>query len=195
VRGRAARRTARPDDGPLARHLGEIARALSASLEDELAPVILAGPAALRSQYRSASDYPALLEDGLDLASGPTDLRALHSRALRLIRLRDADVHGALLARLESALPSGAAELDLRRIARAAAQGRVGLLLHGSDVQLWGRIDRQTGELDLHDRQRDDQDGDIVDDLAEMVLIAGGDVHELPPGMLPPGARIAAIYR
>jgi hypothetical protein len=168
-------------------------RALWTWLKDDLAPLILAGSPQHHHAYRAASRYPELLDDGIEEEVSALDPVELHARALTLIRARDADVLGALLAQLSSALSTGRADTDIQAIARAAVAGRVRILMFTADAVQWGRLDRRTGSVTLEDRQRDDRDADLVDDLAEVVLLTGGDVHELPERSLP--APLAAIYR
>jgi hypothetical protein len=65
--------------------------------------------------------------------------------------------------------------------------------MFAADAQQWGHLDRRTGALTVRERQSDDVDADVIDDLCEVVLLAGGDVHELPEGVLP--SKVAAVYR
>jgi hypothetical protein len=177
----------------LARWFKTIDRALWTWLKDDPAPLVLAGSAQHHEAYRAASRYPELLDEGVEEDIAAMGLAELHGKVLELIRSRDVEVLGAILARLASALSLGRAHTDLAVIARAAVEGRVGMLLFAADAQQWGRLDRRTGALELSARQRDDVDADVIDDLCEVVLLAGGDVHELPENTL--ATPVAAIYR
>ncbi|HET7753655.1 MAG TPA: hypothetical protein VFK85_07075 [Anaeromyxobacteraceae bacterium] len=176
----------------LARWFADVDRALWAWLEDDLAPLVLAGSARYLDAYRGVSRYPELLDEAIEEGTAALDASELHARALAIIRDRDADVLGALFAQLSSALSTGSGGTDLHEIARAAVKGRVRVLVFNADAHQWGRLDRSTGELVLQERQRDAVDADVVDDLCEVVLLAGGDVHELPERALP--TSVAAIY-
>ena len=162
-------------------------------LKDDPAPLILAGSPQHHEAYRATSRYPELLDEGIAEDVASMSMAELHADALELIRTRDADVLGALLAQLSSALATHRADTDLAAIARAAVKGRVRFLMFTRDAQQWGRLDRRTGEVVLESRQRDEVDADVIDELCEVVLLAGGDVHELPEGTLP--TPIAAIFR
>jgi hypothetical protein len=177
----------------LARWFRTIDRALWTWLKDDVAPLILAGSPQHHDAFRAASRYPELLDEGVEEDVGSMDPAELHTRALDLIRNRDADVLGALLAQLSSALSTGRADTDIEAIARAAVTGRVRFLMFTADARQWGRLDRRTGEVTLQEQQRDEKDADVIDELSEVVLLAGGDVHELPERALP--SPVAAIYR
>ena len=60
---------------------------------------------------------------------------------------------------------------------------------------MWGYVDPVTGDCRVHDRQRDAEDADLLDDICEMVLLRGGDVVEVPRDRMPGAAPIAAAFR
>jgi hypothetical protein len=93
-----------------------------------------------------------------------------------------------------TAYSRGAGAADLADAAHAAVAARIGLLLIDADQVIPGVIDPATGELrngDLADPKVDD----ALDDLAEMVLRAGGDVVVVPHERMPTQTGLAAIYR
>lgn len=83
---------------------------------------------------------------------------------------------------------------EIGRVAEAASAGRVGVLFIEDGKSLLGTIDRGTGAI---------TDGviagptasDLLDDLAEMVLRAGGQVFVLPREEMPTASPVAAIER
>ena len=87
------------------------------------------------------------------------------------------------------------ADAQLENVSRAAAHGRVRDLFVAEDRHLWGHLDRETGEVSVHEAQLGAEDADLLDDLGEMVLRCGGDVWVLPPDLMPGGAAVAAIFR
>ena len=118
-----------------------------------------------------------------------------YERAWPLVAAHESDVIATALAQYASALASGRASHALPVVARAAARGRVRLVLHAEGVHLWGYVDPATGECHVHDRQRDAEDADVLDDICEMVLLRGGDVVEVPPDRMPGASAIAAVFR
>jgi len=119
---------------------------------------------------------------------------ALHRRVWSLVAAREADVEDAALARLGSELASGGASIRLEDVAATAARRQVRLLLYAEGARLWGRVDRTSGRCELRPAQADAEDAEVIDDLIEMTILAGGDVLEVHPARLPPGVAVAAIH-
>ncbi|MFN8847824.1 MAG: hypothetical protein ACK5V3_14740 [Bdellovibrionales bacterium] len=74
---------------------------------------------------------------------------------------------------------------NIFQIAKAAVQGRVKKLIVADDYNIFGKLDTQSGGLALHPMDLDYEDDDLLDDLAQKVLIHGGEVviakrHEIP---------------
>ena len=72
--------------------------------------------------------------------------------------------------------------------------GRVGTLLIEAEREVPGRIDAATGRVEFAELAHPDVD-DTLDDLAEMVLKAGGRVVVVPAARMPSTTGVAAIYR
>lgn len=85
------------------------------------------------------------------------------------------------------------AENNIFQIAKAAVQGRVRKLMIADDVNIFGKLDKSTGELELHRFQLDHEDDDLLDDLAQSVLFNGGKVVLSSKNAVPGGNSILAI--
>ncbi|MBP7843300.1 MAG: hypothetical protein KA116_00665 [Proteobacteria bacterium] len=85
------------------------------------------------------------------------------------------------------------AENNIFDIAKAAVQGRVRKLMIADDVNIFGKLDKKTGELELHRFDLDHEDDDLLDDLAQSVLFNGGKVVLSPKSDVPGGNSILAI--
>lgn len=99
-----------------------------------------------------------------------------------------------LIERFGAAKSNGLGTDDLADIARATAAGRVETLLIEADRHIPGRFDaaaREIARADLDDPEVDD----LLDDLGERVLKAGGEVVIVPAERMPTQTGIAAIYR
>ena len=83
---------------------------------------------------------------------------------------------------------------DLVQVVKAAYESRVAAILIEEDKFVPGKIDYETGQIKFGDIDKPDHD-DIMDDLAELVLLNGGDVFVLTKDMMPGSTGIAAIYR
>jgi len=83
----------------------------------------------------------------------------------------------------------------VQRIARHALAGRVRELLVADSANLWGVLHRASGEVELHEDGPRARDDDVLDDLAEAVLLRGGEVLTLNRERMPNRSPVAAILR
>ena len=93
-----------------------------------------------------------------------------------------------------SAVPHHKATSDLADAARAAIDGRVATLLVEADRVIPGRLDSTTGAISPGPLEDPDV-GDMLDDVAEAVLRAGGDVVIVPKERMPSSSGLAATKR
>jgi hypothetical protein len=75
-----------------------------------------------------------------------------------------------------------------------AAAGGIETLLIEADREIPGAIDPTTGAIMLNDLDHPEID-DLLDDLGERVMKAGGEVVVVPAERMPTETGIAAIYR
>jgi len=181
----------------LTKYFRAIDRALWPVLRDERAPLVLAGVSYYHSLFSAASRYPYVLGEGIEGNVERMSSDELREAAWGLVAAYLADVEGELLGQYARALPAGRASNVLPDIARAVAHGRVRVLLHEAGKTVWGRVDRETGEVVVHEKQQqqDTDDADIIDDLCEMSLLRGGEVFEIAQSDLLRGSPLGAIYR
>jgi hypothetical protein len=164
-------------------------------LRDEKVPMILAAPQRELPLYRSISRYAHIADEGLKGNFSEASTEDMHAAAWPIVQ-------GIVDARMRDvredydSLVSRARALDeIRGIASYAVQGRVYQLLLERDAQLWGRLDRSNGALELHGKDRAQGDDDVLDDLAEAVLLRGGEVFSAEKARMPSKSPIAAILR
>jgi hypothetical protein len=161
-------------------------------LAGDRTPVVLAGSPAAQARYRAVASAVEPLERGVRTDAGHASRRSLRVRALAIADEHAAIVKGELLGQVASA--SARATFDLAQIARAAVDGRVRAFIHADDVHVWGTLDRASGAIAVHEHQRDATDADLLDDVAETVLLGGGDVFAVARDEIPGGHPAAALY-
>jgi len=179
----------------LLRRFRAVDRFVSCRLRDEAAPLVLAGVGYYHPIYRSVSRYPYLLDDGVEGNVEHARLEEIYERAWPIVAAHEGDLIATVRTQYALALAAGRAGDRLYAVAHAAARGRVRLLLHAEAVHVWGYVEPETGVCRVHDRQRDAEDADVLDDICEMVIRHGGDVVEVPPDRMPSTSPIAAVYR
>lgn len=182
-------------DEELMRFFRSVDRALWEVLRDETAPLIVAAPERQHPIFQSVSRYPHLLHEGLRGNFANAKLEDLHHKAWPIVeefaKKRDADV----LERYGNQISRERALDDVSSIARFAVQGRVRELIVDRDEKLWGYMDRSTGAIQLHSKQTDSRDDDVMDDIAEAVILRGGDVYAFEKAKMPTKSPIAAVLR
>lgn len=85
------------------------------------------------------------------------------------------------------------AKKNIFQISKAVVQGRVRKLIVTDELNIFGKIDPETGGISLHPFDMDHEDDCILDDLAQMVLSQGGEVIVAKRGEIPKGRPILAI--
>ncbi len=157
-------------------------------------PLILSALPEHHNLFRKVSHNPQLQATGIDVSADALSLDQLRQRAWEAVepeyRARQArwtDEFGAARAK-------GLGSDNLDDVARAAAAGRVGRLLIEADRVIAGHLDDSTGRIIAADLDSPHID-DVLDDLGELVLKMGGEVHVLPADRMPGSAGVAATYR
>ncbi len=175
--------------------LAAISRQVDARLEGVRAPLVLAGPANLQAMFREASRYRNLLGQGIDRNVddlSPAQIAELSQEIVdRHFSRQDLDAIGSF----HRARASGLASNDIHRIAEAACFGQVQRLIIAEDRNVWGELERATGQVQLMARHEERLGDDLLDDIAELVLLKGGEVTVLPASQIPGEQPIAAVLR
>jgi hypothetical protein len=82
---------------------------------------------------------------------------------------------------------------NIFQIAKAAILGNVEKLFIADDINIFGIMNRNTGNLVLHSEQKNLFDDDLLDDLAQEVLSHGGEVVLASRKNIPNGSPVLAI--
>lgn len=157
-------------------------------------PLLLAALPENHTIFRRISRNPALVDEGININPEALTVEALREHAWQAVEPSYLGRLAALRDEFGAAKPRGLASDDLVSVAEAAVTGRVATLLIEAEREVPGRIDAATGRIafaELADPEVDD----TLDDLAELVLNAGGRVVVVPAARMPSTTGVAAIYR
>ncbi len=153
-------------------------------------PLILAGVDYYHPLFRQVTRYRHLTDEGI---TGNVD----HDGPAQLLAKARPIVEGLARAREDEVLAEyarherhGRTTAALEAIGYAAVRGRVRRLLLSEGAGVSGQVDRETGYL-----TRRVEDNDALEDLAEMVLVRGGEVLAVSRGRLPGDGVAAATLR
>ncbi len=127
----------------------------------------------------------------LDFSSGQVDGIAAAIRSKIRAEADEKLEHTLIEFRLAEGM--NLAQKNIFQIAKAAAQGRVRKLIIADGIRIYGKIDSISGGLSLHPFDLDHEDDDVLDDLAQMVLLNGGEVFVADRDVIPKGRPAIAI--
>jgi hypothetical protein len=178
------------------RYFHYVDEGLTPALEDESAPMVLAGVDYLLPLYQEASTYRNLLEEGVVGNPDRQDLKELHALAWKLVEPifmrnqqeaidRFLELHGQ---------QNGLATSDLDSAVKAAIGGRVETLIVPLGVQKWGRYDPASDSV-LFDPEPTPENEDMLNFAAAQTILNSGNVYAVPAEQFPGEGHVAAIFR
>jgi hypothetical protein len=157
-------------------------------------PLMLATLTEYHAPFRAVSHNPFVMADGIMMNPDALDLDQLRAEAWRIVEPIYLQRLAKMVDDFQVARSRDLGSDDLAQIAEAATAGRVGTLLVEDERQIPGRIDRTTGQVQPADLA-DPEVGDMLDDLAELVLRMKGEVVVVPGERMPTTTGVAATYR
>lgn len=99
------------------------------------------------------------------------------------------------LREFENAQKLKIAKINIFQIARAAIKGNIKKLIVAEDLNLFGKLDRLTGGVSMNAVEMDHEDDCLLDDIAQTVLLNGGEVFVAKRGEIPRGRPIVALLK
>lgn len=157
-------------------------------------PLIVAALAQHQGTFRKVSHNPFLAEGGIEADPSALSADQIRQRAWSVVEPGFRSRLKRLAETFEEAQAKGLGSGELEEVARAAAESRVGSLLVEAERSIPGSLDRITGRVTpggLDDPHCDD----LLDDLAELVLLKGGEVVVTPAADMPVTTGIAGTFR
>jgi hypothetical protein len=157
-------------------------------------PLILVSLKENHNIFKKISHNPYLMEEGIKGSYDSFGINQLKERAWEIMEAIYLEKTKNLVNTFENAKASSIGSDDLVQITMAAFESRVGTILIEADRIIPGKIDYNTGKIELGNIKDPDFD-DVLDDLAELVLKKKGEVVVLPKERMPSDTGVAATYR
>jgi len=176
------------------RYFRQVDKGLNEILNSSHAPLIVAALEHLHPIYAEANTYPHLLEAGVMGNPDPLTTKELHQRAWAVVRPYFEAKQRQAAEQVRVALGTGMASADINVVVPAAASGRVATLFIDPNRQAWGRLDRQTLELE-RDQVASSENEELIDLAAVHTLRQSGTVYAVEPGDMPGEGSVAAVFR
>ncbi len=157
-------------------------------------PLILVSLAEYHSLFQNISRNSLLMKGGIGIGFNALSIEELKENVWEKIEPLYLEKTQRLVDTFKAAQAKFLATDDPVQIARAAWENRVATLLVESDRIIPGKVNLTTGELMDGDLKHPEYD-DVLDDLAEMVFNAKGEVVVLPKERMPSTTGAAAVFR
>lgn len=157
-------------------------------------PLILVSLGEYHSDFRNKSINPHLHEEGITKSYESMDLDEIKDEVLAIIEpIQQAKIQ-KLIDTYNQAEAGSIGSSKVAKIATAAFDGRIDTVLIEENRIIGGKIDMETGEVKFGSIDSPDLD-DILDDIAELVLMRKGKVFILPKEIIPNDTGVCAIFR
>ena len=181
----------------LKRFFDQIDKGLRGILQDENAPLVLAGVEYYLPIYREANKYPHLIEDQI-AAGNPEHLhpKELHAKTWAIVEplFQSAQEESMDQFHQQSGNGGKLASHNLHEIIPASVFSRVQTLFVPIGQHQWGHYDAEENAVQLHEEQQPEDD-DLLNLATVHTYLNGGTVHALQPDNMPVQAPLAAMFR
>jgi len=173
----------------------EVETAIRRVVNLDTTPVILIGPDRVIKLFITANRYRTsfIRTIATERTEIFNDMDYLHQLGLESLVLynRNRGLKGAF--EFKYLRRFGCAVDTITHVAKAASDGLVQSLLIRRGINLWGQIDSRAATVNLNKNGLNHAADDILDDIGEMVLSRGGEVHVLHAREMPTQSPIAAV--
>lgn len=160
----------------------------------EKIPLVLVALPEYHSLFRKISNNPYLLADGIKANYDVFTIDSLKNELWKLVEPSYIKKSDDLIDEFQSSRAKALGSDDIANIARESVSNKVKTVLIESDRVVPGRVDKTTGAIELGELSHPEY-GDLLNDLALIVLQNGGNVVLVPKERMPTGTGIAATYR
>lgn len=168
---------------------------LSSFLNNETAPLIIAGVEYLHPIYREANSYPHLLEQGV--TGNPEHLKPeeLHQNAWQVVQPYFHQAQEHAFSAYRDLLTKPESSSDVADVVKAAYDRQIDTLFVRADQHCWGQFNPQTHVVQLHNQEQA-EDTDLLDFAAVQTFLNGGKVFAVDTNEdMPTDEPVAAILR
>lgn len=163
-------------------------------LQDQWAPLVLAGVEYLLPIYREANTYQYLIDGGIPENVKILEADELHRQAWPLVEPYFTEAKETAIEHFHEMQVTGKTSTSLQEVVPAACYGRVDQLFVAVGIQQWGNFDPDSNRVEIHeDTQPGDED--LLNMAAIQTFLNGGTVYAVEPDKVPESASVAAVFR
>jgi hypothetical protein len=157
-------------------------------------PLIVVSLPEFFSLFKSISNNPYVLDDGIENSYDSLDRDTLKAKALEIIKPINQKKIQEVIESYKIAEADNLGSSDIKAVAKAAFNSQIETLLIEESKIVPGKINHATGEVE-YGAIGDPELDDLLDDIAELTLMRKGEVLIVPQDMMPSTTGVAAIFR
>ena len=156
-------------------------------------PIILAGVNEHLGHMKKYLDLSMVLDKSIVGNVERSKIEELRAKCFDILEPYYREKELKAIGELDLAVKKNYAITYIEDIAVSAVYGKIKKLFVVENRQLWGAMNKLTGEIFISPKQLNAHDDDILDDICQMVLMRGGEVVVLKEGDSVKGYVAAAI--
>lgn len=165
-------------------------------LKNDSYPIILGGVLELHQYYLQANRDPDVIGEKIIGNLDKASYSILHQECLAILDEMRTNRKNQTVSKIKEQKAYGRVLENLHEIALAAIQGKVKSLVVADDVNIWGTINKSTGDINSFTKKNLSlPEDDVLDDLAEVVLARGGEVVLCKQREIPFSREAVALLR
>lgn len=178
----------------IARYLRHIDKNLTKCVNDKNIPLVIASVEYFLPIWRQISAYPNIASQALSGNTENVREEKLREEAWKIAQDYYKSLKKKALKRCADLLETSRGTYIPKDIVKSAWEGKVAELFAPFGKQIWGKFNRQTGQIELHIKQEPD-DIDILSLAVFFTYLRNGKVYVVDPSEMPRKNELAAILR
>lgn len=169
------------------------AQQIAKTITEHKLPVIFAGTSDSIDLMRKILNNQNILDDVIIANASTIETEVIRERCFEILEPYYRKKELEAVYDLNLAVKKNQAITYIEDIAVSAVYGKIVKLYVIENKHLWGKINKQTGEIFISPKQIDSHEDDLLDDICQIVLSKGGDIVILRDGSNVKGYIAAAI--
>ena len=157
-------------------------------------PLILISLKEYHSLFKDLSNNKYLISESIDYSYDSLTTDDIKTKVADVIDSINSEKISGLVESFKNAEAESLASSDIIYVSKAAFEGRIKTVLIEKNKTMPGKINHSNGTVEYQTEQ-DNSYSDLLDNIAQLVLLYKGEVFILPKDKMPSSTGISAIFR
>ncbi|MDD3972515.1 MAG: hypothetical protein PHY13_05410 [Clostridia bacterium] len=157
-------------------------------------PLILISLKEYHSLFKDLSNNKYLINECIDYSYDSLTTDDIKTKVADVINSINSEKISGLVESFKNAEAESLASSDIINVSKAAFEGRIKTVLIEKNKTMSGKINHSNGSVEYQTEQ-DNSYSDLLDNIAQLVLLYKGEVFILPKDKMPSKTGISAIFR